>query len=390
MTCSSASSPSSRLIARVRDLGPALMTGAILAVAVAIAWRLWIGTGLDADFAAVAAFGLSQLAMPARNAPVQSAVPAVTPAVVQTEEFPSPMHQGNDLAEQVATELTRYQDVVSILQRQVGGSVDETEGAALAIMHRLGDLDKGVKDLLAMLNQAELRASEITAEGGRQVTLMRQAVRDLRNLVRVRTVEVSSDREIYTRIAGEAENLGVSLGAIGVIAKQTRMLALNASIEAARAGEAGRGFAVVAGEVRTLADEAASAAFAVHEGLDRLRRTTGERLSDNADASEETSLLDAAEAQAQAAEDGFVRLAEQGRLTFGHVQASGSAVETAIMEAAGTVQFQDIVRQRLGHVMAKLWSGWGCTRPGWARPCVPIAMWRWSRTNCFGPCRRNT
>ena len=38
------------------------------------------------------------------------------------------------------------------------------------------------------------------------------------------------------------------------IAKQTRLLSLNAGIEAARAGEAGRGFAVVAGEVKNLAE----------------------------------------------------------------------------------------------------------------------------------------
>ncbi len=47
---------------------------------------------------------------------------------------------------------------------------------------------------------------------------------------------------------------------IGSIAFQTNILALNAAVEAARAGEQGRGFAVVAGEVRSLAQRAASAA----------------------------------------------------------------------------------------------------------------------------------
>ncbi|MDP3589196.1 MAG: methyl-accepting chemotaxis protein, partial [Methylobacter sp.] len=50
------------------------------------------------------------------------------------------------------------------------------------------------------------------------------------------------------------------IAVIDSIAFQTNILALNAAVEAARAGEQGRGFAVVAGEVRSLAQRAASAA----------------------------------------------------------------------------------------------------------------------------------
>jgi methyl-accepting chemotaxis protein len=61
-------------------------------------------------------------------------------------------------------------------------------------------------------------------------------------------------------ISQSSRKISDIIGVMDTIAFQTNILALNAAVEAARAGEQGRGFAVVAGEVRTLAQNSASAA----------------------------------------------------------------------------------------------------------------------------------
>jgi len=61
------------------------------------------------------------------------------------------------------------------------------------------------------------------------------------------------------------------------IAKQTSLLALNASIEAASAGEAGKGFAVVANEVKVLANQTAEAVERI-TGLVRQNQTNSKQI----------------------------------------------------------------------------------------------------------------
>lgn len=83
-------------------------------------------------------------------------------------------------------------------------------------------------------------------------------------------------RQIADTILGlsdKTQQIGEITEVVSDIAKQSKMLALNASIEAAKAGEVGRGFAVVAGEVRELAEKSQGSTERVQKILQDIRQT---------------------------------------------------------------------------------------------------------------------
>ncbi len=77
-----------------------------------------------------------------------------------------------------------------------------------------------------------------------------------------------------TSLVRAADKIGDVIKLIEKIAKQTHLLALNASIEAARAGDAGWGFAVVAAEVKSLSMQTAQATSEVTAQIGAVQAST--------------------------------------------------------------------------------------------------------------------
>lgn len=83
------------------------------------------------------------------------------------------------------------------------------------------------------------------------------------------SVEQSAQK--VNNLSAASEEIGKIVKDIEDIAKQTNLLALNATIEAARAGDAGKGFAVVANEVKSLANQTATATENIRNRINNLR-----------------------------------------------------------------------------------------------------------------------
>ncbi|MFZ2994919.1 methyl-accepting chemotaxis protein [Sphingobium sp.] len=121
------------------------------------------------------------------------------------------------------------------------------------------------------------RAGRIIADGNDVVTLSLGEVAGL-----VDHVTGLEDRlRQFLSVIGAVGDISEQLGAI---ARQTRLLGVNAAIEAARGGAATMGFAVVADEIRRLAGQAGESAASVGDKLGVLDREA-RRLIDGVEAS---------------------------------------------------------------------------------------------------------
>jgi len=154
------------------------------------------------------------------------------------------------------------QSLVRIVD-QVRQSSDSIATGTGQIATGNADLSQRTEEQASNLEQTASSMEEITATVKNSAGAARAATELVASATSVATKGGTVVAQVVSTmddIAASSRKIADITGVIDGIAFQTNILALNAAVEAARAGEQGRGFAVVAGEVRSLAQRAATAA----------------------------------------------------------------------------------------------------------------------------------
>ncbi len=136
-------------------------------------------------------------------------------------------------------------------------------GASNDLKNTSQDVSQGASEQAASVEEVSASMEEMSANIEQNVENAKITEKE----IYFASVSIYEGSKSVKKTAELMENIEEKLGFINDIAKQTNILALNASVEAASAGEYGKGFAVIAREIRQLAEDSRKAAFEIREAI---------------------------------------------------------------------------------------------------------------------------
>lgn len=156
-------------------------------------------------------------------------------------------------------------------------------------------------------------------------------------------------------IAEDLSRIDDLVNGVEWIARQTHLLALNASIEAAQVGAAGRGFQVVAGEIRALAHRSKEISKGIRNSAGSAKlRVARAQLASSRSASQDLSVLLDSKVYLDKIRERMDFLNEEIHLIMAEVSDNSKTIGDRTGDAIRCLQFEDIVRQILDHVLCEL------------------------------------
>ena len=250
-------------------------------------------------------------------------------------------------------EISACNPIIFTLCDHVQDVVTNTEDVAMNILTQLNGVDRTITELVGFLRVSShdkilpiVEQTELRLHANNQI---------LGQFLTNRTEAMEKSRSHLSCIADLAQRLDIIVQSIRKLARQTNMLALNATIEAARAGVPGRGFAVVASEVKELSRQTDQAAKDIGEGLQTLKSAIDESLEALiVGQGSERKDLDIIGSSISELEQNMGALIGQQRETLAKMRQESEKIAELVIELIGSIQFQDIARQKLNGVTGVL------------------------------------
>lgn len=275
----------------------------------------------------------------------------------------------------IIPELRQIAPVNQLLVEQLHDVVAQTEKAAFDITERLHAVDNVINDLQQVVTAASVETIGIAQSSESRSTQNQQLIERLKTFIHQRLDDTQREAAESKEVIDRTESLMKLAELVGAISAQTKLLALNAAIEAARAGETGRGFAVVADEVRKLSESTDAAVDKISAGIGAVSaiiESQHRKKLDHQRIDEEQKALEAFALQLESLDQSYRRMVDKEHDVIARIGESSEELAQMFVGALASVQFQDVTRQQIEHVIDGL-TAVGTHTVSVADACAPGA-----------------
>lgn len=287
----------------------------------------------------------------------QKKIPFVTndQSEVAKRETGTPETTEAGTIQHVASTMKSKVTVIPVLTEQLKAVISQTDTAAEGLIAAFFGINRQSKKQLQSVNELFGNLSE--EAGGNSLSETQQKLQELQSNFSAMTSFLDKSIEMIENVVTQLSRVDEFASKIKKIGQMTNILAINASIEAAHSGSAGNGFKVIASEINTLAKDST-------ESVKEITNTTENLTSNIVSIKEELETVHKDTMEIGKRTDdlfGFVlkkigetlqNATEKVRMIAGDAEELNKEVGKVVV----SIQFQDITRQRLEHVISPLES----------------------------------
>ncbi|WP_457571858.1 methyl-accepting chemotaxis protein [Desulfovulcanus sp.] len=259
-----------------------------------------------------------------------------------------------EMIRQIATQSPVINNIITGHHNQV---IQFTEDAAHNIIEGINSIDQAVRSILVIAQEGMAKLNNIFCQKTSKTLTWDRVLNNLTQQIQNQVDTITYNVENAKSVLSEAKKLNDLIDEVKNIADQTKLLSLNASIEAARAGDAGRGFAVVANEVHKLSSLSRATADKMDDMITNLINSINKRFESLMSAAAEANRKEEIEQITNQLNTLIQTNEEANKIRMQILEQMQEQTQKAsemIMEALSSIQFQDIVRQRLENIQQML------------------------------------
>ncbi len=281
----------------------------------------------------------------------------------QTEQPSEEMHEQlqTDAHRHVMEALSGMAGVIPILNQQLQAVIDYTEEASMELSRSFISINRKAKEQVQDVRQIFGAISEGESHGSSggesesALVAIRSNLNSLTQGLDTLLEQIKKNSDSIHSVLRQTKSIEEIVATTSEITENSRVLSINATIEAARAGEHGSGFAVVAGEFKQMTEKSEEATAEIEETVKMITQLISQVQNEIEESKEMSRRLgEQTKTRGRESVDKIDAMIDEAKSDLEKLSGQAESFAKDINSIIMSIQFQDITRQRIEHVIEPL------------------------------------